>query len=246
MRSSDHGRADRALADGNMSTPTDVDAGVHGVRQRLAHLRAVTRLVSALAVSVATMLLLPRGVKLETRMVASWDAFAVIALALTWVTILTVRPSQIRALATREDPSRVLAMVLVVLGAGASLLAVLVLLQESMTLRGTDRSGAIVLALSAVAFAWALIHTVFTLRYAHLYHDASAGSTPLEFPGVDDTPDYLDFAYFAFIVGMTAQTADVNIRNRRIRRTALLHGVIAFAFNTAVVALSIGVLSTLL
>ena len=59
-------------------------------------------------------------------------------------------------------------------------------------------------------------------------------------------PDYLDFAYFAFIVGMTTQTADVEIRGRRMRRTALLHGVVSFAFNTAVVALSIGVLTTLL
>jgi uncharacterized membrane protein len=229
-----------------MTTRADDGAAVHGVRQHVAHLRAFTRLAWAVAVSIATMLLLPRHVTLEMRMVASWDAFAVVALALTWVTILTVTPSQIRGLATREDPSRLLALVLVVLGAGASLLAVLVLLQESMTMRGADRTGAIVLALSAVAFAWTLIHTVFTLRYAHLYYDAPASTMPLEFPGADHDPDYLDFAYFAFIVGMTAQTADVNIRNRRIRRTALLHGVIAFAFNTAVVALSIGVLSTLL
>jgi uncharacterized membrane protein len=91
-----------------------------------------------------------------------------------------------------------------------------------------------------------LIHTVFTLRYAHLYYDAPDGETALEFPGDEKVPDYLDFAYFAFVLGMTAQTADVNIRGRRIRRTALLHGVIAFAFNTAVLALSIGVLTTLL
>ncbi len=218
----------------------------NGLRHRLAHLRAVTRLLLAMAISLATMVLLPHSVKLEMRMVASWDAFAVVVLALTWVTILTVPPTQIRALATREDPSRVLALVLVVLGAGASLLAVVVLLQESMTMRGADRTGAIVLALSAVAFAWTLIHTVFTLRYAHLYCEAPVGTMPLEFPGSDGSPDYLDFAYFAFIVGMTTQTADVNIRDQRIRRTALLHGVIAFAFNTAVVSLSIGVLSSLL
>ena len=67
-----------------------------------------------------------------------------------------------------------------------------------------------------------------------------------ERPGNENHPDYLDFAYFAFIVGMTAQTADVNIRGKSIRRTALLHGIVSFAFNTAVVALSIGVLTTLL
>ena len=217
-----------------------------GWRHRLAHVRAGTRLVSALAASGLTALLLPARVSPEIRLVASWDGFAVVALALTWLTILTLRPAQIRQLAQREDPSRFVALVLVVLGASASLLAVVVLLQESMTMRGTVKTLAIVLALSAVGSAWLLIHTVFTLRYAHLYYDAQESLTALEFPGDVTLPDYLDFAYFAFVIGMTAQTADVNIRSRTIRHTALLHGIVAFAFNTAVVALSIGVLTTLL
>ena len=84
-----------------------------------------------------------------------------------------------------------------------------------------------------------------TVRW-DFYYDAPNGEHPLQFPGKVDMPDYLDFAYFAFVVGMTAQTADVCISGRRIRRTALLHGIVAYAFNTAVVALSIGVLTTLL
>ncbi len=228
-----------------MSEPID-HSGTTGLRHRLAGVHAGTRLLLALAASVGTMLLLPDRLHVEMRAVASWDSFAVVALAFTWLTILTLEPVQIRALAQREDPSRVLALVLVVLGAVASLLAVLVLLQESVSMRGSERSGAIALALSAVALAWLLIHTVFTLRYAHLYFDAPPEPAPLEFTGMVDLPDYLDFAYFAFIVGMTAQTADVSIRSRRIRRTALLHGVVSFVFNTAVVALSIGVLTTLL
>ncbi len=217
-----------------------------GWRHRIAHLRAGTRLASALLVGGLTFWLLPSGVTLEMRAVASWDGFALVALALTWLTILTLNPSQIRQLAQREDPSRLLALVLVVLGAGASLLGVLVLLQASVKMQSGDKTQAIVLALSAVAQAWLLIHTVFTLRYAHLYHSAPESACALEFPGGEADPDYLDFAYFAFIIGMTAQTADVNIRGRAIRRTALLHGMVAFAFNTAVVALSIGVLTTLL
>jgi uncharacterized membrane protein len=222
-------------------------AGVHsGLRHRLAHLHAGTRLAIAVVASAATALLLPQSVHADMRAVASWDAFAIVALALTWLSILTLGPEQIRALSQREDPSRLVSLVLVVMGAGASLLAVLVLLRGSMSMGGDDRNEAIVLSLSAVALAWTLIHTVFTLRYAHLYYDAPESSTPLEFPGLVDLPDYLDLAYFAFIIGMTAQTADVSIHDRRIRRTALLHGVLAFAFNTSLVALIIGVLTTVL
>jgi uncharacterized membrane protein len=221
-----------------------------GVRDRLAHMRAGTRIALALGVSLFTLALLPSRLAMELRAVAAWDAFAGAALLSTWFTILTVRPPQIHASARREDPSRVASLVLVVMGAGASLLAVLLLLKASSGSVGGVRTQAILLALSAVALAWLLIHTVFTVRYAHLYHDASptalSENGPLDFPGMEGLPDYLDFAYFAFIVGMTAQTSDVSIRSRRIRRTALLHGVSAFVFNTSVVALLISVLGSVI
>lgn len=152
----------------------------------------------------------------------------------------------IRRVARMEDPSRVLSLVLVVLGAAAALLAVLVLLQSSMEMESQLKKGAIVLAVSAVVLAWGLIHTVFTLRYAHLYHGAEDGKGGLQFPGDESCPEYLDFAYFAFVIGMTAQTSDIGITSRRMRMNALIHGLISFAFNTAVVALSIGVLTTLI
>ena len=221
-----------------------------GLRDRLAHMRAGTRLVWALAVSVLTLFTLPARFAMEVRAVAAWDAFASTALLSTWFTILTLRPAQIHASAKREDPSRAVSMVLVLMGAGASLLAVLLLLKASASVVGGARTPEILLSLSAVALAWTLIHTVFTVRYAHLYHDESPTALshdgPLEFPGMDDVPDYLDFAYFAFVVGMTAQTSDVAIRGRRIRRTALMHGVIAWVFNTAVVALLISVLGSVI
>lgn len=222
------------------------DPAPTGLVLRLAHVRALTRFGAAFVASALTFAVLSRGISFEVRAVAAWDGFAVVALILIWLTILTLRPAQICTLAQREDPGRVVSLVLVVLGASAALLAVVVLLQESMSMRSGDKVRAIVLALSAVALAWMLIHTVFTLRYAHLFYDAPAGSKPLDFPGDVEMPDYLDFAYFAFVLGMTAQTSDVVIRAQRIRRTALLHGIVSFAFNTAVVALSIGVLTTLL
>ncbi len=226
----------------------DVSIVGSGLRDRLAHLRAGTRLAWSLAVSVLILMLLPARFAMEIRAVAAWDGFAGTALLFTWYTILTLRPAQIHASAKREDPSRAASLVLVLMGAGASLLAVLLLLKASAGAVGGARTQAILLSLSAVALAWTLIHTVFTLRYAHLYHDASptalAENGPLDFPGTEGLPDYLDFAYFAFVVGMTAQTSDVAIRGRRIRRTALMHGVIAWVFNTSVVALLISVLGS--
>ena len=221
-----------------------------GLRNRLAHMRAGTRIAWALGVSLLTFALLPSRLAMELRVVAAWDAFAGTALLFTWFTILTLRPAQIHMSARREDPSRAASLMLVLMGAGASLLAVLLLLKGSSASGSGAGTQAILLSLSAVALAWLLIHTVFTVRYAHLYHDASptalAENGPLNFPGTEGLPDYLDFAYFAFVIGMTAQTSDVEIRGRRIRRTALMHGLIAFVFNTSVVALLISVLGSVI
>ncbi len=213
---------------------------------RVAHARTLSRLILALLVGGVIASLLPAHTTPQVRAVASWDAFALVALILTWTTILTLKPAQIRSLAQREDPGRTASLFVVLLGAVASLLAVVVLLQGSDKMDTSDKVEAISLALSAIALAWTLIHTVFTLRYAHLFHDVHAGDQALEFPGDEKMPDYLDFAYFAFVIGMTAQTSDVNIRAASLRRVALLHGIVSFVFNTAVVALSIGILSSLL
>lgn len=218
----------------------------HRLSHRIAHLHAASRIGIAIVASAATALLVHGRLPEPEVAVAAWDGFAVVALGLTWTTILTLKPVQICTLAQREDPSRLASLVLVLLGSAASLLAVFTLLQAAAGMHGSAKYEATMLAVSAVALAWFLIHTVFTLRYAHVYYDAQGNEKAIEWPGSDDLPDYLDFAYFAFVIGMTAQTADVNIRSRRVRRTALAHGVVAFAFNTAVVALSISVLSSLI
>ena len=213
---------------------------------RLAHLPSYLRLGAAVVVGVGAAFALPHDWPKAVRLVASWDGFAITSLLLTWFTILSLRPAHIRRIARIEDPSRALSLVLVVLGAAAALFAVLVLLQASVNMIHQQKTSAIILALSAVVLAWLLIHTVFTLRYAHLYHGAMQGEQGLQFPGDACCPEYLDFAYFAFVIGMTAQTSDIAITTRRMRVNTLIHGMISFAFNTAVVALSIGVLTTLI
>src|SRR5262249_22752744 len=99
----------------------------------------------------------------------------------------------------------------------------------------------------ALVSAWVLIHTVFTFRYAHRYyagpHGERRNAAPLDFPGQGE-PDYLDFAYFSFVVGMTSQVSDVAIASRSIRQLALTHGILAFLFNIAVLALSVNIFAS--
>jgi uncharacterized membrane protein len=182
------------------------------------------------------------------RLLAAWDGFAVGTLLITWAIIFMADVGHIRQIATREDPSRVASFGGVLAAATASLVAVVMLLSSMR--QGTDPLvvAHVVMSSISVLAAWLLVHTLFTLRYAHLFYktDDTCKEGGLEFPGSEKEPDYLDFAYFSFVIGMTAQTADVSISDRTIRRLALVHGLLSFGFNTAVVALTISGLAGLL
>ena len=216
---------------------------------RLALWRAGTRLAVAVVISAAVAMLLPAALPGPLRAVAAWDAFALPALVLTWLTILTLEPARIRHLARREDPGRVVALVLAVGGAGVALLAVGALLAAKQEMKIRHEHLALALALPAVAMAWALTHTVFTLRYAHVYY-GDPGAPGLRFPVPDAAAayelDYLDFAYFAFTIGMAVQTADIVVCSRPMRRLTLSHALISFFFNTAVITLIISEISAFL
>ena len=108
----------------------------------------------------------------------------------------------------------------------------------------------LLLALVTVVLSWLLVHAVFGLRYAHKFYDdndAITGSRTggLDFPG-EDSPDYRDFAYFSFVIGMTCQVSDVQVTSREMRRRVLQHGVLSFGFNTVILALTVNTVSTLI
>ena len=109
-------------------------------------------------------------------------------------------------------------------------------------------AGRLALSVAAVGLSWFLVHTLFSLRYAHaFFKDAHKQAREkvqggLEFPG-KGSPDYMDFAYFSFVVGMTCQVSDVQISSRTIRRLALVHGLISFAFNTAILAMFVNIIA---
>ncbi|TSD67449.1 DUF1345 domain-containing protein [Inquilinus sp. KBS0705] len=178
-----------------------------------------------------------------------WIAVALSIIILDWITIIWAHPKEIREVASLEDSSRYMIFLFVMVASLVSLLAIVLLLKSSKGQDDATVGTYVILAMSAVVVSWWLVHTVFTMRYAHLFYTMDKGKkTPLgglEFPGNEKEPDYMDFVYFSFVVGMTFQVSDVEISSKHIRRLAWAHGLIAFAFNTAIVALSINVISGL-
>ena len=209
------------------------------------------RLVLGLAAGAAVFFASRGHLRFASAAIAGWNAFAIVILALDWLIILTTPQRKIRALAQQQDLSRFLVFLFVVVTACAALFAVgfLVSLKKSET--GGHFIIHLMLTLLTVIFSWTLVHTVYGLRYAHAFYGDSdepgvnrhAGG--LIFPG-DRPPDYFDFAYFSFVIGMTCQVSDVQITSRRIRRLTLVHSVLSFGFNTMILALLINTVSGLL
>lgn len=183
----------------------------------------------------------------------TWLAYAATSLTLSGLTIFNIHPAEISREAHDQDSSRTLVFAFALLASLASLFAILILLKSTSSGDKEQMTGQILLSLASVVSSWVLVHTIFTFRYAHFFYcdiDKDAdGKNPkpggLQFPE-EDKPDYLDFCYFSFVIGMTFQVSDVQITSKRIRRLALMHGLLSFGFNTIIVALSINVVAGLM
>ena len=147
---------------------------------------------------------------------------------------------QIRRRAAAQDEGAIVILILTVATALASLLAIVALLGTSAVGAAQRGTMELVLATITIGLSWALIHTMFALHYAHEFYDQS-GVPGLAFPGGEEEPDYWDFVYFALVIGMTAQVADVGITTKEIRRTVAAHGVVSFLFNVALLALMVNI-----
>lgn len=191
----------------------------------------------ALALGVVVFLLLPEAHRLATRLIVGWDAFAALYLILAYLVMLRCDVNHIRRSAVLQDDGRFLILLLTAFGALASLAAIVF---ELGAAKGSKDG--LILAIVTIALSWALVHTAFALHYAH---DFYRGKKPggLQFPSGEarEDADYWDFVYFSFVIGMTAQVSDVGITDRIIRRTATVHGIVAFVFNTALLALMVNI-----
>ncbi len=176
-----------------------------------------------------------------------WDVFALSYIITSWIVFFTSSVSHITKKARQDDGSRLFVFLIVVLACFASMFTVLMLTISKDT---ADVAKAIYLPviIAGMLLSWMLVHTTFCFHYAHLYYDNDEGTEKnaagLTFPS-EQHPDYIDFAYFSFVIGMTFQVSDIEITSRTIRRQALVHGLLSFALNTFVVALTINLIAGL-
>lgn len=175
-----------------------------------------------------------------------WNAFALSYIATSWTVFLKRTIPEIRRYARIDDGSRTFVTLLVLFTSCSSMFAVLLVV---LTKDEVARSLYLPVAISGMMTSWVMVHTIYTAHYAHLFYDDAEDNKNMHAGGLqfpeDSSPDYLDFAYFAFVIGMTFQVSDVQITSRKLRRVALLHGLLSFLLNTFVVALTINLVSGL-
>jgi uncharacterized membrane protein len=219
--------------------------------QRIYKIPAHTRLVIALVFSLIAYALSGRTPP-AIQFILVWSSFSFSSLVLFWITIIKAESHEVKYIAKRQDSSRTIVFVFVLVAAIISLFAVIFLLKILPDRKAAGYWYHIGFSIISVVLSWTLIHTIFTFRYAHLYYTSRSEEKGIEkeqegglqFPN-EDSPDYLDFAYFSFVIGMTFQVSDVAISSRQIRHLALFHGLISFVYNTVILALSVTIIAGL-
>jgi uncharacterized membrane protein len=214
--------------------------------QKIADSDAHHRLLLSAGLTVAVFAALGGRVSTMAHIFVTWDFFSFCILALMWIRIIRANPQSVSQSAKLQDSSQTAIFVFVVVSACTSLLALAVLLHTAKDLSRAKLNEHILLSAATVICSWVLVHTVFALHYANVFYKAcTKEGDGLLFPE-EKCPDYMDFAYFSFVIGMTSQVSDVQISSRQIRRLALVHGMVSFAFNVVIVALTINIISGLL
>lgn len=205
-------------------------------------------IISIIITALSYALIQNSGLDSLVELMVLWDVFAFSYCLISWLIFFTRTCGQIRQHAKEDDGSRLFVYLLIVLSSFASMVTVLLLI---MSKEATETPTLIYLpvALAGILLSWMMVHISFTFHYAHLFYtddndNPNTHAGGLVFPN-EKKPDYIDFAYFSFIIGMTFQVSDVEITSRRLRRLVLLHSLLSFGLNTFVVALTINLIAGL-
>jgi uncharacterized membrane protein len=206
------------------------------------------RLVSSFVVGAVTAIVLPAAFDMQwiTRAIIGWNVGSCVYLLLAAQMMFWSSHEKMQIRARQEDEGRLVILAFVVTASLMCIGAIVVELALAKDLKGALRYTHIGLAALTIVSSWAFTQVMFALHYAHDYYvrDQRGEHGGLDFPG-GQTPDYGDFLYFSCIIGTSGQTADVNITSRKMRRINTMHCVLAFMFNTTLVALTINIASGL-
>ena len=217
--------------------------------QRLSKIvRSRPRLSSAFGVGILAALILyamPLGMEATTRAPVAWDIGCIWFIGLILWNFRERNAPYIRSVAAAQDEGQGFILALVIIAASASLAAVAVELSAAKDAHGLEKGLRIGLACLSVGLSWFVVQLIFALHYAHEYYAPDDDDDPatheqggLKFPG-DEMPDYWDFLHFAVVIGVASQTADISFTSKLMRRIGTIHGLVAFTFNTVILALTV-------
>lgn len=210
--------------------------------------KLVTAIGAGLVIAIG-FVLVPNALRWSTRAILAWDVFC----AVFFLTIMPMmRCSDTETMKNRaetQDEGQGVILGLVIVASAAAIAAIAAELSAAKMDHGMLKVLRVALAFGTVAASWLFVHLIFALHYAHEFYapkdeDPSLTQGGLSFPG-EETPDYWDFLHFAVIIGVAAQTADVAFTSHELRRIGTVHGVVAFTFNTVVLALTINLVAGL-
>jgi uncharacterized membrane protein len=210
------------------------------------HFRAHARLATAVAVGIVVALLVPGAMASVTRALIGWNVAVWLYLALVAAMMRSADHGQLRRVAALQAESAGTVLALVSLASVVSLVGTVMELSAAKLPGAAHAAPHVALALATVVGSWLLLPTVFALTYASRYYRESGGGG-LQFPGADASfqPHYDDFLYFAFTIAVASQTADVSVSNTSLRRLVLRQSLLSFAFNTAILALTVNMAASM-
>jgi uncharacterized membrane protein len=209
-------------------------------RNGLAARRLTAGSVAGIAVGAGTAAF---GARWQIAVSLGWCALALVILVWIWATIGPKDSEATAEHARSEDFSRATADIVLLGASVASLVAVAMTLVLAGHAHDGRKTALITLTIVTVALAWFLVHTVFTVRYGDLYYADPVGGIDFN---EDDKPDYRDFAYLALTIGMTFQVSDTDLQAKPIRRHAIRHALLSYAFGAVIVAITINIVASLL
>jgi uncharacterized membrane protein len=227
---------------GQVSIPNKLSSAVRGL-QAVSGGFAIRRVLLAFVAGLAGGAIAAVFLPWQAAALLGWDGAATLFATRVWATVLPMSPTQVAEHAVREDPSLAVTDSVVLVAAVANLASVGLILAKAANAAGGTKAYLLTIGVASVVLAWGVVHTIFTLRYGRIYYRGPDG-------GIDfnekAAPDYGDFAYLAFTIGMTFQVSDTDLTSKAMRRTALRHALISYLFGAVIIGLIINVVASLL
>lgn len=209
-------------------------------------IRSRPHLSMSIAIGVAAGFVLPSSWASMTRVLTAWDIAVWLYLITMAAMMLRASPHKVKTMAARQDERAAMVLLGLSIASVMSLAAIVSQLSFIKDMSADQRSLHYCLTILTLLGSWFLVGTLFCYHYAHLYYRAPSDCRPLKFPDNQQQPDYWDFLYFSFTISVAAQTSDVTVQTRKMRRLVLGQSVLCFLFNLVVLGLSINIAAGLI